>query len=162
MTKPSAMSAYTAPSAMPWIASCRKSVTPSLPALERGKATPLERECAPVLVGGGRDLPEVAVRVAEVPEVPPLRLLGLLHDAAAGRLGLANDLVHRFLRRDDEVERDTTESGSLRRDAGVFGRRFPFVEGQRRRSVTQRELHELRIVLLDLAAQIGVELLGAG
>src|SRR5438034_3954810 len=75
-----------------------------------------------VLVAGGRDLPEIAVGVTEVPEVPPLRLLGFLHDAATGRLGLAHDLVHRFLRRDDEVERDTPESGSLGGDAGILRR----------------------------------------
>src|SRR5260221_14022742 len=66
------------------------------------------------LRGGGRDLPEVAVRVAEVPEVAPLCGSGCLHDAATGRHGLPHDLVHRRARRTDVVERDPTEAGSLR------------------------------------------------
>src|SRR5437867_1293169 len=45
-------------------------------------------------LGGRRDLPEVAVRVAEVPEVPPLNGGCFLHNAGTGRRGLAHDLVH--------------------------------------------------------------------
>src|SRR5215470_1780479 len=111
----------------------------------------------------GRDLPEVAVRVAEIPEVPtPLGGCRLLHDAATGRDGVADDLVDNVSRRDDAVERDATEPGPLGGDAGVGGRRVPFVEGQRRRSVAQAERHEAGIVLVDRAAQaFPVELLGA-
>ena len=45
----------------------------------------------------GRDLPEVAVGVAEVAEVPPLRAFRGLHHARAGGDGLCHDLVHGFL-----------------------------------------------------------------
>lgn len=53
----------------------------------------------------------MAVRVAEVSDVPPLSGCCFLHDAATGRDGVSHDLVHGFARRDDEVERDTPESG---------------------------------------------------
>src|SRR6266542_1231981 len=84
------------------------------------------------LSGGGRDLPEVAVGVAEVPEVAPRRGCLLLHDAATGRHGVAHHLVHRLARGDDEVERDTPEAGSFGGDAGVSRRCLPLVQRQRR------------------------------
>jgi hypothetical protein len=51
------------------------------------------------------------------------------------------------------VERDAPESGSLGGDAGILGGCLPLVEGQRRRSVTQVERHEIWMVLVgDLDA----------
>jgi hypothetical protein len=80
-------------------------------------------------LGAGRDLPEVTVRVAEIPGVPtPLDGCCLLHDAAAGRDGAAHDLVHGVPRGDDVVERDAAEPGSFGGDTGVGGRRVPLVE----------------------------------
>jgi enoyl-CoA hydratase len=116
-----------------------------------------------VLCGGG-GLPEVAVRVTEVPGVAaPLCALRFLHHGATGRDGLAHDLVHGFARVHDVVERDAAEPGSLRGDTGVLRRRPALVEGQRRRAAAQVQGHEARVVLVDRAAQaLGVELLGPG
>jgi len=60
-------------------------------------------------------------------------------DPAAGRHGVAHDLIDGFVRRDDVVERDTPEPRSLRRDAGILSGCLPFVESQRRRSIAQVE-----------------------
>src|SRR2546430_2515425 len=46
-----------------------------------------------LLLRAGRDLPEVAVRVAEVPEVPPSSGSRFLYYAATGRHSVAHDLV---------------------------------------------------------------------
>src|SRR5215472_6430273 len=114
------------------------------------------------VLGGGGGLPQEAVGVAEVPGVAaPLCALRRLHDGAAGRDGLADDLVHGFPGVHDVVERDATEPGSLERDTGVPGRRPALVQSQRRRVAAQVQLHEAGVVLADRAAQaLGVELLG--
>src|SRR5437870_6296420 len=62
--------------------------------------------------GAGRDLPEVAVRVAEVPGVPPLSGCCFPHHTAAGGHGVRHDLVHGFARGDDVMQGDAPESGS--------------------------------------------------
>jgi hypothetical protein len=83
--------------------------------------------------GGERYLPEEAVRVAEVSEVSPLSGRCFLHDAATGRQGVCQNLVHSIARRDDEVEGDSPESGSLGRNPSILRRRLPLVERQRTR-----------------------------
>src|SRR5450755_3637274 len=81
-----------------------------------------------ISVRGGRGLPEVAVRVAEVPEVPtPLSGCCFLRDTATGRHGVAHELVHSFARRDDEVERDTLNRSGFGGDpdSGITGPHQP-------------------------------------
>ena len=53
---------------------------------------------------GRHDLPEIAIRVAEVPTVSTPGGGSCLHDAATGCHGVAHDLVHHLPRRDDVVE----------------------------------------------------------
>src|SRR5438477_5513770 len=106
------------------------------------------------------DLPEVAVGVAEVAEVAPLRPFRSLHHARACGDGLGHDLVDGFLRRHDVVERDAAVPGPFRGHARILRRGLSLVQRERRGAVAQRELHEARIVLVDRAAQPFVEGLG--
>src|SRR6266511_2913935 len=71
----------------------------------RGRAgSRLAERCERYQLRAGRDLPQVAVRVTEVPEVPVLRGCRFPCDAATGRHRLCHDLVHSFARRDDVME----------------------------------------------------------
>src|SRR5215472_534844 len=82
-------------------------------------------------LGVGGDLPKMAVGVAEVPGVPaPLGSCRLLHDGAAGRHRVGDDLVDGVAGGDDVMERDTAEPGSRGRDARVLSRCVPLVQGQ--------------------------------
>src|SRR4051812_13643863 len=110
--------------------------------------------------GVGRDLPQVAVRVAEVAVVAgPLRRLRLAYDGAAGILRLLDDGVDSRGRVNDVMERHPAETITLGVDTGVLRRGFPFVEREGGR--TDAERHEVGIVLGDLCAELRVELLGA-
>src|SRR5439155_9019491 len=102
------------------------------------------------LRGARRDLPQIAIRIGEIPAIPaPRRTPRRPDDLAADAFGFRQYSFNAILGANDVGERDSMEAVAVGSHARVLGEGVPRVEGQRQKAAVQTEVDLVVILLLD-------------